>query len=1066
MQWFLYCLKLNFIIQKLHFMKSIRKILFSPITMLFLLVVLITALATATFIENDFGAEIAKTKVYNSRWLEIILLLLTINLTGRIFLLKLFSLKKFSVFLFHIAFVVMILGASFTRYFGYEGSMHIRENSSSSTLVTNKKVVALSFDNGKSHEFSANIEYNNSFKSSIENNNNLINIELVKYYKNAYPKAIESENGIPIIGFVLAGESYRGFDYLTNGEIKNYGNITMSFNSNLKSDVSFFNENDSVYLISILPVYVSNMGEDAVLINSNEKISLENKKLYKINNSSFVLQEFFQKAVITAIPTEVKGHKRGSEALVFDVSDKYNSTELTIWGNSENNQISWGKLSEQTIGLSYGYKTIELPFNIYLEDFSIERYPGSMSPSSFSSRVRIYEDGKEPVPFHIYMNNILKHHGYRFYQSSYDKDERGTILSVNHDIWGTLITYFGYFLMTLGIVWSMINSNSFFRRTVLHNTKSKIIALIIIAGGLSSFNAQAQNSNNQHTTNPHASGQTMNHTHNKEHKTLPDNFVAIDLKQSEKFGKLFIQNNKGRTEPIYTYASELMRKISRKEKMYGLSPVQLFMEMNMNPNLWVDIPIIRISNKELQSYIGISSNYASYSDFISNETGYKLQQLVQRAFAKSPAEQSKFDKAVIKTDEKVNICYAIFSGNYMKILPLPDNTDVSHWFTPMEAQLKANNANDSIFLANILPAYYDEVNNARVSGDYTHADEFLDGLINYQIKNAAYDLPSNLKKNIEVLYYKYNPFKKLFPFYAASGVLFLFILIAFIVVGKAIPNWLNKSFFTIILAAFIFHTLGIIARWYISGHAPMSNGYESMIFISWVTLLAGFLFNKRSPFALPATAALGGLTLMVANLSFMDPQITNLVPVLQSYWLTIHVSVITGSYGFLALGALLGIINLILIILRTNKNHQHIVETLESLTIINHKTLIAGLYLLTIGTFLGAVWANESWGRYWGWDPKETWALISILVYTIVTHARLIPGMKGIFTFNTLSLFAFSSILMTYFGVNYYLSGLHSYASGDPVPVPMFVYYTLAAIVFLTLFASIRFKSFVEKPKE
>jgi cytochrome c-type biogenesis protein CcsB len=283
------------------------------------------------------------------------------------------------------------------------------------------------------------------------------------------------------------------------------------------------------------------------------------------------------------------------------------------------------------------------------------------------------------------------------------------------------------------------------------------------------------------------------------------------------------------------------------------------------------------------------------------------------------------------------------------------------------------------------------------------------------------------------------------------------LLIAFIVIGKQLPKWLYHFFYFSVLLGFIVHTVGLAARWYISGHAPMSNGYESMVFISWVTILSGFIFNKRSQFVLTATAVLAGLTLMVANLSFMDPEVSNLVPVLQSYWLTIHVSVITASYGFLGLGALLGTIVQILFVFANNQNKMRIAETINNITVINHKTLIVGLYLLTIGTFLGAVWANESWGRYWGWDPKETWALISMLVYAIVIHARMVPGMKGVFAFNLLALYAFASIIMTYFGVNYYLSGLHSYAGGDPVPVPSFAYYTVASFVMLSLLASIRF---------
>jgi cytochrome c-type biogenesis protein CcsB len=202
------------------------------------------------------------------------------------------------------------------------------------------------------------------------------------------------------------------------------------------------------------------------------------------------------------------------------------------------------------------------------------------------------------------------------------------------------------------------------------------------------------------------------------------------------------------------------------------------------------------------------------------------------------------------------------------------------------------------------------------------------------------------------------------------------------------------------------------------------------------------------------------MTLMVAHLSFMDPEITNLVPVLKSYWLTLHVSVITGSYGFLGLGAVLGLITMVLLLFLNDRNKERISATIDELTVINYKTLTFGLYFLTIGTFLGAVWANESWGRYWGWDPKETWSLITIILYSIVIHSRNIPGMKDIFTFNLLSLFAFSGVLMTYFGVNYYLSGMHSYAAGDPVPVPTFVYVAVILLATLSVVANYKYKSF------
>ena len=321
-----------------------------------------------------------------------------------------------------------------------------------------------------------------------------------------------------------------------------------------------------------------------------------------------------------------------------------------------------------------------------------------------------------------------------------------------------------------------------------------------------------------------------------------------------------------------------------------------------------------------------------------------------------------------------------------------------------------------------------------------------------------YDLPPDSKSKAEYLYYRLMIFEKLFPFYATIGLLMLTGLIIMVLRGRNKISLFVKLLGWVLFAAFLFHTFGLGLRWYISGHSPMSNGYESMIFISWVTLLAGFIFSRKSVFALSATAVLAGMTLMVAHLSFMDPEITNLVPVLQSYWLTLHVSVITGSYGFLGLGAILSIITMILLSLAGKNNMDRISDTIDELVVINYRTLTLGLYLLTIGTFLGAVWANESWGRYWGWDPKETWSLITIIIYSIVIHSRNIPGMKDIYTFNLLSLFAFSSVLMTYFGVNYYLSGLHSYAGGDPVPVPAFVYIAVIVLVSLSLNAYLRYR--------
>ena len=298
-------------------------------------------------------------------------------------------------------------------------------------------------------------------------------------------------------------------------------------------------------------------------------------------------------------------------------------------------------------------------------------------------------------------------------------------------------------------------------------------------------------------------------------------------------------------------------------------------------------------------------------------------------------------------------------------------------------------------------------------------------------------------------------FDRLFPIYLIAG----FILLILIFVRLIKPNLNIKIVMRLILAvlivSFIAHTISLGLRWYIAGHAPWSNGYEAMLYISWTIILAGILFARSSELAMATTAIFAGVTLFVAHLSWLDPQITSMVPVLKSYWLTIHVSIITASYGFLGLSTLLGFVSLIFYMMLGNEQRREriSINILES-TRISEMAMIVGLSLLSIGNFLGGVWANESWGRYWGWDPKETWALVSILVYVFVTHMRFVSGMKSNFLFNAASVVAYSSIIMTYFGVNYYLSGLHSYAAGDPVPVPVWVYYAVAVVALSIALAS------------
>lgn len=227
--------------------------------------------------------------------------------------------------------------------------------------------------------------------------------------------------------------------------------------------------------------------------------------------------------------------------------------------------------------------------------------------------------------------------------------------------------------------------------------------------------------------------------------------------------------------------------------------------------------------------------------------------------------------------------------------------------------------------------------------------------------------------------------------YMAVGLLLLIF-----VVGQLLKprRWVKTAIIplvALVVLIFLLHTSGIGIRWYISGRAPWANAYESMIYVAWATALAGLLFIKRSSMTLALAAFFAGIILFVANLNFMDPEITPLVPVLKSYWLMIHVAVITASYGFFGISFLLGLLTLAFMSAGNPSKVALLQPHIRELRIINEMSLHIGLYLLTAGIFLGAVWANESWGRYWGWDPKETWALITMVIIAFILHARFLP---------------------------------------------------------------------------
>lgn len=1022
-------------------MKKYISFLFSSWFMGVLFILFALSMAIATFFENDFGASVALKWVYGSKWFELILLLLVVNLIGQIFINKFYARKKLPILLFHLSFILIIIGAGITRYFGFDGSIHIREGNSQNIATSTEKYIHFSISNNSGKKLYSGERKMvitpvsiDRYSQNVTIDNTPYSLKLVGFIPNAIETLVDTPNGKPIVALMqTSGMMGRKVIFLKEGETKDLNGSLIGFSQKDSLDANIIFEKDSFYIQSQSKITVVNMmTKNEVAYEKGARIGLKPMMIYNLLRASFVVQKLSPSGILKPINHQQKQAALTQRVLEFELKSGETTKDINLWIDKETEsaktEINDGKYK---IEVAFGPKEIKLPFEIKLNKFVLERYPGSNSPSSYKSEVTLVDsEQKIEMPYSIYMNHILKHRGYRFYQSSYDNDEKGTILSVNHDRLGMLVTYAGYILLILFVILSLISKNSLLRNITINSFKSpsKKASIILIALLFSSSSLFAN-----------------------------DQKLVIDKTVADNFGKVLVQDQKGRTKPLFTLSNDIIRKVTKKNQFEGFSSMQVFLGFYADFDNWKNVPLIKVSNNDLANKIGVKGDYASFTDVVDLQNNqYKIGSLVETAYAKAEGKRNKLDKEVIKLDERINILYMIYTGDFLKIFPLKDKT--THWGSPKEAIKFAENSNDSLYLSKIMGLIIESAQKASISKNYTDANNFVTSIIDYQRKFANYKLPSESKIKVEILYNKAKIYEKLFPYYATIGLLLIIVLVYGVASGKAMFRKGIKGLNALLVVGFVFHTIGLIMRWYVSNHAPMSNGYESMVFISWATLLAGFIFSRKSSFALPATAVLSSLTLLVAHLSFMDPEITNLVPVLKSYWLTLHVSVIISSYGFLGLGAILGLIVMVLYSISSPKNSQRISNAIDELTILNYSTLTIGLYLLTIGTFLGAIWANESWGRYWGWDPKETWSLITVIIYSFVIHSRMIKPLRSVYIFNLLSLFAFSSVLMTYFGVNYYLSGLHSYASGDPVPVPIFVYVTVIALFIISTIAMFKNK--------
>ena len=691
-----------------------------------------------------------------------------------------------------------------------------------------------------------------------------------------------------------------------------------------------------------------------------------------------------------------------------------------------------------TVTLEYGSKFIDLPFAIRLNEFQLERYPGSMAPSSYASEVTVIKDDKT-YDYRIFMNRTLNEGNFLFFQSSYFPDESGTVLSVNNDP-GKWPTYLGYFLLTLGLFLNFFDKKSRFRKLTKFVANKNLAMFVLTLALLSTQNLKANESN----TLPAQEVDDITIRVDYLNKLKNESKVTAD-----KFGHLVVQSSGGRMKPLATLNREIVQKLSGKSSFMGMDANQIVLGMITRPDIWKDVKIIKINTPKLKKFLGVaeSEKYISFSEAFGEKNEYLLTKESEKALLTKPIERGTYEKDIIKVDEKLNIIYSVFNGSLLNIFPKvydeQSADDNFKWYSPLEAMQEFSGQNQAA-IGSVVRGLF----NSTMDFDWNSANNYIDMIALYQDKVGTDIKPTASKVNAEIVFNKLDIFFNLTLAYVILG--FVMVVLAFVVIFKPEfkPAKTTKIILAILSILFAIQTFGMGYRWYLSGHAPWSDIYETLIYISWSAIFAGVIFFRNSLLALGAATIIAGIFMFTAHLTDVDPQITSLVPVLKSYWLTIHVSILTASYGFFGLSAILGFLTLIMFIFR--KNRPHLDDVVRHVSAINEISLIIGLACITIGNFLGGVWANESWGRYWGWDPKETWAYVSIVVYALVIHLRFVKSLNTPYVLATASLLAFSSIMMTYLGVNFYLSGMHSYATGDPVPIPMWAYLTVA-----TAFAAI-----------
>lgn len=653
---------------------------------------------------------------------------------------------------------------------------------------------------------------------------------------------------------------------------------------------------------------------------------------------------------------------------------------FTSWNMAESGTIHLRQNETTSTMKDEEGKTKELGFEVSLKNFNVVNYPGTDAPMDY---VTMLTANTQEIK--VSMNNIGSFNGYRFIQSGYDSDMQGTTLGVYHDPWGIGITYTGYALLFISLIATMVSKKTRIRhlyRKALSLQGAKAWAVTVLLA-VSSFATSAN-------------AQEM---------------VKIDGDIADDFGKICVLYN-SRITPINTVATSFVTKLCGKPTWDGLSSNQVFAGWIFDVPYWETVKMIEIKEKKAQELLGINGKWASFDDFWDNYNNYKLDAPLKKAYKDG---DTKLQKQLRDADEKFNIIRMLYGGEMLKMFPYAGKQGHMQWFAPGQplGNLKLDEK-ELVFIKKSMDYLAESI----ITGDKARAEEIAKKIYSYQHVRGKAVVPTKFRIYTETFYNKTNTQRLPVMLYLTLSLVLAIVSTLSLNNGKQKKTRLVSSVLTWVM---LIHTTLLLAlRWFVSGHLPMSNGYETMQFMAWATLIVTLVMQKRFLPVKQFGPLLSSFALLVAMITDGNPQITQLMPVLQSPLLSVHVMVIMFSYALFGLTALIGLQGLI-------AHHHKQEEKEQQLAALSQFLLYPAVALIAIGIFIGAIWANVSWGRYWSWDSKETWALITMLIYSAPLHAD-IKWLRKAQHMHIYMLLAFLSVLMTYFGVNYFLSGMHSYA--------------------------------------